>query len=172
METEFRRPTIAPIVERPVSQARAAALIYAENRLFPWSKWARENREKLGVPTVSLLYKAMQSKSIPLRKVHANLIAQYSGLTAMGRETRSFRPESIGEVPEAIVETDEAVGALPPDLHTVIVADFFTVGPIEIRCKKTRWKRARYSQLLESAKYAVYAHLMAKTPGLEISLAF
>lgn len=151
---------------------RAAALIYAENRLFPWAKWARENREKLGVPTVSLLYKAMQSKSVPMRRVHPNVISLHGenvpALTARGKETRSFRPTTIGEVPEAIVEVDEAVGALPPDLHEVLIADFFTYGPIEVRCRRTRWRRARFSQLLEAAKYAVYAHLMAKASGKSI----
>lgn len=174
MTKEFRAApaNIAGCADTRIAPGRAAALVYAENRLFPWARWARENREKLGVPTVSLLYKAMQAKSVHLKKIPSNVIPLREGLTATGRETRSFRPTTVGEVPEAIVETDEAVGALPPDLHTVLIADFFTYGPIEIRCKKTRWKRARYSQLLESAKYAVFAHLMAKSVGTEINVAF
>lgn len=137
--------------------ARAAALIYAENRLFPWAAWARNNRETLGLPTISMLYKAMKQRSKPVgraRDVH---------LTARGNGTRSMQPITVGEVPEAVAEVDLVVARLPEDLHEVLVADFFTYGPIEVRCRATRWKRARYSQLLECAKYAVFASLMAKS---------
>lgn len=148
------------------TQARAAALIYAENRLFPWAKWAKENREVLGHPTISLLYQAMRSSKVGVIRGRAEPTADEHGvvhypINADGRATRSFRATPIGEVPEAIVEVDLAVARLPQDLHTVIIADYFTYGPIEVRCRQTRWKRARFSQLLESAKYAVYMALLA-----------
>jgi hypothetical protein len=165
-----RAPVVEIVNDREPTKARAAALIYAENRLFPWAKWARENRAGLGYPTISLLYRAMQSSKVGIIRGTAYPRADEHGevnypINADGRETRSFRPPAVEEVPEAIVEVDEVVARLPPDLHKVIIADFFTYGPIEVRCKQTRWKRARYSQLLESAKYAVYMGLMAVRPA-------
>lgn len=159
------RNVVAELRPEP-TKARAAALIYAENRLFPWAKWARENRETLGHPTISLLYQAMRSTKVGVIRGCATPTADEHGvvhypINADGRATRSFRATPVGEVPEAIVEVDGVVAQLPPDLHEVLVADFFTYGPIEVRCKATRWKRARYSQLLESAKYAVYMGLVS-----------
>jgi hypothetical protein len=147
---------------------RDLALIYAERRLSNWAAWARENREQLGLPTISLLYKAMRRKAVRI-KAAAIAIAAMSPeeiarpeLTAYGHETRSSIPPSVGEVAEEILEVDEVVANLPPDLHEVIIADYFTYGAIEVRCKQTRWRRARYSQLLECAKYCVFAALSAK----------
>jgi hypothetical protein len=134
---------------------RDSALIYAENRLAPWAKWAKEHREALGFPTISLLYKAMRQKAVQLK-------ACPQGITANGSQTLSFRPLEVGEIPVAIAEVDHVVAGLPTDLHTVIVADYFTYGPIEVRCQATRWRRARYSQLLESAKYAVFVSLASR----------
>lgn len=139
---------------------RDSALIYAENRLRPWAAWARENRAGLGYPTIALLYKAMRQKAVPLKERRA---VNHGRFTARGTETHSFLPQTIGEVPEAIMEVDAVVAALPRDLHTVIIADFFTYGPIEERCRRTPWKRARYSQFLEAAKYAVYTALASRT---------
>jgi len=163
------KPVRAPAKEaepKEPTKARAAALIYAENRLFPWARWARENREAIGLPTISLLYQAMQSSKIGVIRGSASPVADENGIihypiNADGRQTRSFRQTPVGEVPEAIVEVDMVVAKLPSDLHKVLIADFFTYGPIEVRCKQTPWRRARYSQLLESAKYAVYMGLMS-----------
>lgn len=142
---------------------RDAALIYAENRLHPWADWARENRAGLGYPTIALLYKAMRQKAVPLRE---RRLVNHGKLTARGAETHSFLPQTIGEVPEAIMEVDTVVAALPHDLHAVIIADCFTYGPIEERCRRTPWKRARYSQLLEAAKYAIYTALSSRTESV------
>jgi hypothetical protein len=70
---------------------------------------------------------------------------------------------TVKDAPEAVMEVDAVVIKLPKDLHEVIVADYFTYGPIEVRAKKTRWKRARYCQLLECAKYSVFAALDSRT---------
>lgn len=153
---------------REKSRARDAALIYAENRLAPWAKWAKDHRQALGYPSVSLLFKAMRMTKVGIIRGRAEPEADEHGeitypINANGHETRSMRPLTVGEVPEAIAEVDIVVAKLPKDLHTVIVADYFTYGPIEVRCKQTRWKRARYSQLLESAKYSVFAALASRT---------
>jgi len=158
---------VEPRPER--SKARDAALIYAENRLSMWSKWAKENRESIGYPTISTLYRAMATTKVGIMRGSAPLPKEVGEgdnrhieypINAEGSATRSLRPPTVGEVPEAIAEVDTAVAKLPKDLHTVIVADYFTYGSIEDRCKRTPWRRARYSQLLESAKYAVYVALM------------
>lgn len=159
---------LATNVPCPPRRPRDAALIYAENRLFPWAQWAKEHRDALGYATVSLLYKAMQMTKVGVIRGSAyprarpgpdgTLEIDYP-INADGHETRSMRPLGVGEVSDAIAEVDGVVAALPRDLHEVIIADFFTYGCIEVRCKQTRFKRARYSQLLESAKYAVYAAL-------------
>jgi hypothetical protein len=147
-------------------RARDSALIYAENRLSPWAKWAKEHRQALGYPTISLLFKAMQSTKVGVMRGTATPFADYANhgevvypINADGHETRSLRPRTVGEVPEPFAEVDGVVAKLPRDLHTVIIADYFTYGPIEVRCKQTPWRRARYSQLLESAKYAVFVAL-------------
>lgn len=148
------------------TRARDAALIYAENRLSPWAKWAREHRDAIGYPTISLLYKAMQSTKVGIIRGTAIPFADYDNhgevvypVNADGSETRSMRPREVGEVPEAIAEVDVVVARLPRDLHTVIVADYFTYGPLDIRARQTPWKPARFRQLLEAAKYAVYVGL-------------
>lgn len=147
-------------------RARDAALIYAENRLSVWAKWAKDHRHVLGYPTISLLAKAMQMTKIGVIRGFAAPYADYGNhgdvvypVNAEGTETRSVRPLSVGEVPAPIAEVDVIVARLPPDLHKVIVTDYFTYGPIEVRCKETPWKRARYSQLLESAKYSIFVAL-------------
>lgn len=150
---------------------RDSALIYAENRLYPWAKWAKENRDALGYPTISLLFKAMQITKIGIVRGAAYPVADehcvvHYPINAEGRETRSLSPPATGEPPEAIAEVDMVVAKLPRDLHDVLIADFFTYGPIEVRCKVTRFRRARYSQLLEAAKYAVYAALSSRTDSM------
>jgi hypothetical protein len=142
---------------------RSTAVLYAEKRLTEWAKWARDNRGNLGYPTISTLYKAMRERLEPgkgtwaVPKLKPNELPPL--MTAMGKETRSMIPPTVGDAPETVMEVDSVVIKLPKDLHEVIVADYFTYGPIEVRAKKTRWKRARYSQLLECAKYSVYAAL-------------
>lgn len=169
-----RRPVVVTVrLESPVSKARDSALIYAEQRLAPWAKWAKENRLSLGCPTISLLYKAMQMTKIGIIRGTAYPIADQNGvvhypINAEGRETRSFRPPSIGEVPEIIAEVDEAVATVPEKPRKVLIADYFTYGPIEVRCKETPYKRARYMQLLESAKYSVYVALISKASKMPV----
>jgi hypothetical protein len=142
--TETRRP------------GRDAGLIYAENRLRAWAKWARHNRETLGYPTISLLYTAMRMRLVSAAR------GEGGALTANGRGTASHTPTADGgDECSIFVAVDTVVAKLPKDLHDVIIADYFTYGPIEVRCKKTRWRRARYSQLLECAKYSVFAALAA-----------
>jgi hypothetical protein len=146
---------------------RSAAVLYAERRLSDWAKWARDHRGGLGYPTVSTLYKAMRARLEPgkgtwkVPMVKPNELPPL--LTAIGRETRSFTPPTIDEAPDAVMEVDAVVVRLPKDLHEVIIADYFTYGPIEVRAKQTRWKRARYCQLLECAKYSVYTALDSRT---------
>lgn len=148
------------------TRPRDIALIYAERRLSAWSGWARESREQLGLPPISLIYKAMRRKAERIRTqqiAHGALVER--ALTASGHETRSCIPPTIGDVPEAIAEVDAVVAELRPPLNRVITADYFTYGPIEVRCKETPWGRARYLQLLESAKYCVFVALNARSPA-------
>jgi hypothetical protein len=163
--------TVEVLQVQPRTHARDSALIYAENRLSPWARWAKEHRCALGYPTISLLYQAMQRTRVGVMrgsaadpKVDEDGNVEYP-LNADGHETRSYRPVSVGEIPEAIREVDVAVAALPRDLRLVVVAEYFTYGPMEQRCRQTRWKLARFRQLLESAKFAVYMALMAGRPG-------
>ena len=141
---------------------RAAELVYVEERLSAWAQWAKEHRDGLGYPSMSLLYRAMRERLGPVDAKRKALEADRP-LTAMGTETRVMREPKVGEIPDPVAEVDVVVSRLPHDLRVVICVDYFAYGPIEARAKKTRWKRARYSQLLESAKYAVYAALDSRT---------
>jgi len=143
-------------------RARDLALIYAERRLAVWASWSRNNRESLGFPAVSMVYKAMRRRAERVRREQIIGGAQIEpALTAFGIETKSRIPAVIGEPPEAVAEVERVVIAMRPDLYEVIMADYFTYGPIEVRCKQTQWCRARYLQLLEAAKYWTYAALSA-----------
>jgi hypothetical protein len=171
-----RKPTVVTVrMEGPRSAARDSALVYAESRLAPWAKWAQQHREQIGYPTISLLYKAMQVTKVGIIRGRAYPQADEHGqveypINADGHETRSLRPREIGDVPEAIAEVDTAVAKVPQRPRLVLIADYFTYGPIEERCKRTPYKRARYFQLLEVAKYAVYVQLVAlgHSPSLRL----
>lgn len=132
--------------------SRDSALVYAEHRLDGWAKWARDHKG-LGYPRISSLYRAMAQRLEPKKA------EKKSALTASGKQTESFIPSTSELVPEPIAETDAVVAKLPKNLHIVIFADYFTYGPIEVRASRTPWGRARYCQLLEAAKYAVYIAL-------------
>lgn len=142
---------------------RPAELTYVEARLHQWASWGRDHRHELGYPSISTLYKAMREKYTP---IGLRLTNQAAALTARGKETVVFFEPRVGEVPEAVGEIEVIVNRLPGDLRLVIVTDCFTYGPIEVKAKKTPWRRARYSQLLEAAKYSIYAALDSRTkPG-------
>lgn len=168
LRAKARRPiSLSVRLETPRSAARDAALVYAESRLAPWAKWAKEYREQLGCPTISLLYKAMRMSKVGVIHGRAYPVADDHGIVhypinADGRATRSFRPPQIGEVPPAIMEVDEAVAVVPAKPREVLIADYFVYGPIEERCKRTPHRRTRYLELLESAKYSVYVALMSR----------
>jgi hypothetical protein len=140
---------------------RPSELTYAEARLSAWAAWAKERRHDLGYPSISTLYKAMREKATPIGR----LVKRKFGpeLTARGTESVVFFESRVDEPPEAVAEVETVVNKLPGDLRLVVTTDYFTRGPIEAKAKRTPWKRARYSQLLESAKYAVFVALDSRT---------
>lgn len=148
------------------NKERCTEILYAEKRLDVWAKWSKKNRQSLGYPTISTLYKAMKERAEPIRmtwrvaKLKPEEIPPM--LTAQGNGTRSMIPQTVEEAPIEVREVEAVVIRLPNDLHAVVIADYFTYGPIEVRAAQTKWKRARYSQLLESAKYFVFAALDKK----------
>lgn len=160
-----RQPTV-PIQEAAADRtpARDSALVYARNRLLAWSKWAKEHRQELGLPTVSALYKAMQMQKVGIVRGTAYPTADEHGdvdypINADGRETRSFRPITSAEIPEAFLEVERAVAKVPQRLRDVGVAYYFTYGPLEERVKKTGHRRTQFLHLLECFDYAVYIAL-------------
>jgi len=159
---------VAPPPER--TKARDAALIYSRNRLLPWSKWMKENRHRLGIPTISLLYRAMQMTKVGIIRgtAYPRAVTGADGkqhieypINADGRETRSFRPITVGEIPVEYLEVDEAVAGVPEKPRSVGIVHYFTYGPIEDRVKETPYKRARYMQLLETFEYSVFVGLQS-----------
>jgi hypothetical protein len=164
------QPAVVVQVEKARTKARDAALIYSRNRLLAWSKWAKEHREQIGYPTISLLYKAMQMTKVGIVRgtAYPRAVTGKDGLqrieypiNADGHATRSSKPAEIGEVPPEFVEVDEAVAGVPAKPREVGIAHYFTYGPIEDRVKETPYKRARYMQLLETFEYAVFVGLKA-----------
>ncbi len=133
---------------------RDASLVYVDGRLAVWARWAKDNHQNTGLPTISTIYKAMMQTRVGIK--HGALT---DSVTAHGSATRSMRPESTGYIPEAVEEIDSAVARLPNPLRRVVVANYFTYGPIEVRAKIAGHKRARFSQLLEAAKYSVWVSL-------------
>jgi hypothetical protein len=161
-------PAIVIPPERKRTKERDAALIYSRNRLLAWSKWAKEHREQIGYPTVSLLYKAMQMTKVGIVRgtAYPRAVSGKDGkqhieypINADGHATRSLRPPTIGDVPIEFVEVDEAVAGVPSKPREVGIAHYFTYGPIEDRVKVTPYKRARYMQLLETFEYTVFVGL-------------
>jgi hypothetical protein len=142
------------------TRKRSDALVYAESRLTEWSRWCKESRHELGYPSMSTLYRAMREKITPVGK---RIKRDRPELTARGTETRVFVEPTVGEPPDPVAEVETIVNRLPGDLRLVVTTDYFAYGPIEEKAKKTPWKRARYSQLLEAAKYAVYVALDSRT---------
>ncbi len=140
---------------------RDTGMVYAEARLDAWASWTRSNRERLGCPTISILYKAMQHA----RRATAEERAIAGHVTAQGQQTQVMRRYDENFIPEPVAEVDSVVAKLPRPLHKVIVANYFTYGAIEVRAKAAGMKRARFSQLLEAARYSVFVGLDALTPG-------
>lgn len=133
---------------------RDAGLLYVDARLTAWAHWARDNRNNLGYPTVSLLYKAMQQTKVGIVR-----LPDSGGLTARGEQAHVMRAGGHGVIPDAVEEIDRIVARLRPELHKVVVANYFVYGPIEARAKSVGYRRARFFQLLESAKYCVFVAL-------------
>ena len=169
------RPLPAAIVEvaRERTKKRDSALTYSRNRLLAWSKWAKEHRDQIGYPTISLLYRAMQMTKVGIVRgtAYPRAVSDGNGaqhieypINADGHATRSMRPPTIGEVPSEFVEVDEAVAEVPAKPRQVGIAHYFTYGPIEERVKQTPYKRARYMQLLETFEYSVFVALKATSP--------
>jgi len=169
------RPLPVAIVEvaRERTKERDSALTYSRNRLLAWSKWAREHRDQIGYPTISLLYRAMQMTKVGIVRgtAYPRAVSDGNGdqhieypINADGHATRSMRPPTIGEVPPEFVEVDEAVAEVPAKPRQVGIAHYFTYGPIEERVKQTPYKRARYMQLLETFEYSVFVALKAASP--------
>jgi hypothetical protein len=155
-------PTLAERMDAP-KKVRDASLLLADKRLAIWADWAKQNRQVLGYPTISSLFRVMMdSKRLKLKDL-AELAAGRI-ITAQGKQALSFREEATF-VPDAIAEVDRVVARLPRPLERVITANYFTYGPIEARAKAAGHKRARFSQLLEAAKYAVWVGLEAATSG-------
>jgi hypothetical protein len=138
----------------PKSQ-REAAVLYAETRLEPWGKWSRGNSEGLGLPRVSIIHKIMR------RKLIRGLSKNKQRLSAKGKETLSFRPRTVGSMPDAVSEVDLAVAALSPNLQIILKIEYIHLrnAPAEDRCAAAGIGRRRYGQLLECAKYSIYAAL-------------
>ena len=156
-----------------LTKERSEALVYAEARLRPWANWIRDSRESLGFPTISLLYKAMRQKTVRLRRdPNSNPMSKNADhtkmggpeFTAIGKETRSFKPNTVAEPTEAVADVDAVVNTLPKELREVVVADFFVYGPIETRARSLGLRKATYSALLRAAKYSVYTGLASKAP--------
>ena len=164
----------------PTRCPRDPVLIEAERRLLAWAKWAKDNRESIGYSTVSTLYRAMMTTKVGIIRGGAIADARVVDPTAKtvevrypqgadGVETRSFRPPEVLDAPPQIMQTDRAVARIPAKPRKVLIVDYFARGSIEERCRETPYKRARYLQLLETAKYAVYMALLieqAITPTL------
>lgn len=160
-----REPTIpTPDASPNRTKERDSALVYARNRLLAWSKWAKEHRRDLGYPTISALYRAIQSQKIGIKRGTAYPTADEHGvvdypINADGRETRSFRPITSADIPEAFLEVERAVAKVPRRLNEVGTAYYFTYGSLEERVKETNYKRAQFLHLLECFDYAVYIGL-------------
>lgn len=133
------------------------AIIYAETRLEPWGKWSRDSAEALGLPRVSIIHKIMR------RRLIRGISRNKQKMTAKGKETLSFRPKTIGSVPDAVAEVDKSIAALPSNLQLILKVEYidYRNSRIEERCAAAGLGRRRYGQLLECAKYAIFVALGA-----------
>lgn len=137
---------------------RETAIVYAETRLEPWGKWSRDSANSLGLPRVSIIHKIIR------RKLVRGISRNKSKVTAKGKETLSFRPRTIGLAPEAVAEVDKAVALLAENLQVILKVEYieYRNAPMEDRCLAAGLSKkgsSRYKQLLESAKYSVFAAL-------------
>lgn len=142
-------------MESPLpTKKRDAALIYAENRLKPWAKWAADSGTTLSIPRESAFNRAMGMFRVGIQGG-----STAGRLTAYGAETRRFRPLESGDPPDAVIEVECAVIHLPVRLKAVLNVEFFVYGPIEVKARALGMSRARYSSLLEAAKYSIFVML-------------
>ncbi len=142
----------------PKKRKRETELVIVERRLSEWADWAKRHRQVLGYPSISALFRIMMDSKRVLLPSMAEM-AEGHLISAHGKQTQSFREDSVF-VPEAIAEVDSAVAKLPRKLERVITANYFTYGCREIRAKAAGLKVARFKQLLEAAKYSVWAALV------------
>lgn len=142
-------------MQSSTKRPREAAVIYAENRLAPWGKWSRDNHEQLGLPRVSIIHKITRRRLVRGQKKNRSV------LSAKGKETLSFRPRTVGVMPEAIAEVDRAVAAIPKRLRLILKIEYIHMpnSGIEGKCMLTRLCRKEYKERLCQAAYAVYLRL-------------
>lgn len=145
---------------------RDTAVLYADRRLRVWADWARRDQRIGGLPSVTAMQEAMASARVGV--VRGRVEDSYfdektrewrPSVTAKGSPTRQSKPPPTAHASEEIAEVDAAVARLPKRLNRVIMAEYFVYGPREVRAKAAHTSPARYSQLLESARYSVFAGL-------------
>lgn len=104
-----------------------------------WARWARNGSS--GVQGWS-----STSASYRLAEQHRTGIRYEPGF-----QSNYMDPETAA--------VDRVVTGLPEPLKGVLMAEFFTLGPVEIRCKKVELKPSRFKELLSSALLVVGARL-------------
>lgn len=115
---------------------RDLVVVEAERQLEAWSIWARESGRATEYAIV-----------LSPRRDHR--------LTAQGREKRVFQ-EIAGQVPPLVAAVDKSVARLPERLRRIVGANYFMDANIGRKARAIGMKRARFSQLLEAAKYSVW----------------
>jgi len=141
---------------RSKDHERLARLNHVDARLMAWGRWAQQYPDALGYPRLSLIYKVMRRHARRLGALHRTLEERVRGLTARGTQTRSLRPQSVGEVPHAIQEIDRIVAALESiQRKTIHIEYLLPEYPQEAKAAEAGMYTIEYRRILKRAQRAI-----------------
>ena len=110
-------------------------LVPVDARLWQWADWAKDHGENVGWPKTSVAWRLAHAHETGISVAH--------------------NPPAPIDMPPAIGETEAAVGRLPEQLATVVIVQYFSSDPFEVKARRARLNRSEYSRRLDNARWAV-----------------
>ena len=110
-------------------------LVEIDRRLWAWAEWARSHKENIGWPGTSVAWRMMRDHEIGAT-IHSD-------------------PAPI-HIPEPVALMDRLVGKLHRDMKRAVMANYFSVLPIEFKARHARMRIGQFKRALDNARWTLY----------------